>query len=93
MALFHLSWQLSGLSSVWMFCDAKSGTLHWGPCPSRLKMPADIITIVLAGLAPDTLSRHRRKARVVLVAIPVIAANLLAGLFLLHLKEMVKVVF
>ena len=60
---------------------------------SRLKMPADLTTIVLAGLAIDTISRERGKARLALIALAAVAANLLLGLFLVPLKELVKAVF
>ncbi len=60
---------------------------------SRLKMPADIATIVFAGFAIDTISRDKGKARLALLVVGAVAANLLLGLFLLPLKELVKTVF
>jgi len=60
---------------------------------SRLKMPADIATIVFAGLAIDTINREKGKARLALLTVGAVAVNLLAGLFLLPLKELAKAVF
>ena len=60
---------------------------------SRLKMPADLVTLLIAGLAIDTISRQKGKVRLALIAAAAIAANLLLGLFLVPLKELVKAVF
>ena len=59
---------------------------------SRLKMPADIATIVFAGYSMDAIVREKGLKRLLCIAAIAIGLNLLAGLFLLPLKELVKAV-
>lgn len=59
---------------------------------SRLKMPADIVTIVFAGYSMDAIRREKGLKWLLCIAAIAIGLNLIAGLFLLSLKELVKAV-
>ncbi|MBN1594152.1 MAG: glycosyltransferase family 39 protein [Candidatus Coatesbacteria bacterium] len=59
---------------------------------SRLKMPADIATLIFAGFAMDTIAREKGWAKLSLIAAGAIALNLILGSVLLPLKELVKAV-
>ncbi|MBN2208967.1 MAG: glycosyltransferase family 39 protein [Candidatus Coatesbacteria bacterium] len=60
---------------------------------SRLKMPADIVTIVLAGYSMDAIRREKGLKWLVCIAAAAIGLNLITALFLLPLKQLVKAVF
>ena len=60
---------------------------------SRLKMPADIVTIVLAGYSMDEIRREKGLKWLVCIAAGAIGLNLIAALFLPPLKQLVKAVF
>jgi len=60
---------------------------------SRLKMPADIATILFAGYSIDAIRREKGLKWLLWIAATAIGLNLVASLFLLRLKELVKTIF
>ena len=57
---------------------------------SRLKMPADVVTIVFAGFAIDWVWRRKGRLRLAALIGGAVAINVLLGRILIQLKELAK---